>query len=902
MTEPISTTCPYCGVGCGIRATVAKGAVEISGDPSHPANFGRLCSKGSALGETTDLEGRLLYPEIAGQRVGWDRALDLVADRFGELIAAHGPDSVAFYVSGQLLTEDYYVANKLMKGFIGSGNIDTNSRLCMSSSVAGHKRAFGSDTVPNAYADFEQASLIILTGSNAAWCHPVLYQRIVAARAENGTRVVVIDPRRTQSCDIADLHLPLRSGTDAHLFNGLLAWLHAEGCMDAAFVDNHTEGLADALAQADADIPAIARACGLRAGDVRRFFELFRDHPQTLTLYSQGINQSSSGTDKVNAILNCHLLTGRIGKPGCGPFSLTGQPNAMGGREVGGLANQLAAHMEFANPEHGDRVGRFWQTDKLATRPGLRAVELFDAVAAGQVKAVWIMATNPAVSLPNADAVRAALGGDVFVVVSDCVRHTDTTQYADVLLPALAWGEKDGTVTNSERRISRQRAFLPAPGEARADWDIIADVARRMGFGAAFDYKAAVDIFREHAALSAFENDGSRDFDLSGLCDIDAQDYDGLQPVQWPVLADRAAGSGADAYGGTERLFADGRFYTPSGKAQFIAVSPRGPRYTPDGVFPLTLNTGRVRDHWHSLTRTGKSPRLSQHTVEPFVAIHPMDARRFQLENGALAQVETGWGRMIARVTVTNDQRPGDIFVPFHWNDQFAAKGRADALVAPVTDPVSGQPESKATPARVTPFAPQWHGFLLSSAPVPGSLKQVDYWVQANGAAFSRYELAGLREPQDWEGWARDLMATDVRDEWISYCDSARKQYRFARIADERLVACLFVSPDHHLPARAWLSGLFSQPVLPAEARRDLLAGRSISGQDDTGPTVCSCFGVGQFAIEKAIRERDLTSAGEVGDCLQAGTNCGSCVPEINALIKSAHRDFDNQQATENVA
>ena len=373
--SPVRTTCPYCGVGCGVLATPeADGGVTIKGDPDHPANFGRLCSKGSALGETLSLEGRLLFPEIAGMRASWDDALDLVARRFKEAIEHHGPDSVAFYVSGQILTEDYYVANKLMKGFIGSGNIDTNSRLCMASAVAAHKRAFGTDTVPCDYADLETADLVLIVGSNLAWCHPIVYQRLLAAKTRNpGMRCVVIDPRRTATAEIADLHLPIRPGRDGFLLAWLLAELERHGCKDEAFIEAHTEGFEATLKAARdtaGDLAAIAVETGLAEADLIRLRDWIMAHERQVTLFSQGINQSSSGTDKGNGIINLHLLTGRIGRPGMGPFSITGQPNAMGGREVGGLANQLAAHVDFGDAERSARVHDFWTSAKPASDPG----------------------------------------------------------------------------------------------------------------------------------------------------------------------------------------------------------------------------------------------------------------------------------------------------------------------------------------------------------------------------------------------------------------------------------------------------------------------------------------------------------------------------------------------------
>src|SRR6201994_826330 len=593
------TTCPYCGVGCGLLATPdGQGGALIAGDPDHPANFGRLCSKGSALGETLALDGRLLYPMIRCskgrmERVAWSDALDHVAHRFQHIVARDGPGAVAFYLSGQLLTEDYYVANKLMKGFIGSANVDTNSRLCMASSVAGHRRAFGADTVPGCYEDLDEADLLVLTGSNAAWCHPVLFQRMLANKQSRGARMIVIDPRRTDTAGDADLFLGLKPGTDGALFGGLLVHLADTGALDSGYIEKYTSGFEQALKRARSmagSVAATALATGLTERDVAEFFRMFAATPRVVTLYSQGVNQSAQGTDKVNAILNCHLATGRIGKPGASPFSLTGQPNAMGGREVGGLANQLAAHMGFTPPDI-DRVRRFWKAPRIATHEGLKAVQMFEAIGRGEVKALWVMGTNPVVSLPDADVVREAMKKLELFVVSENVRSHDTVNAGvHVLLPALAWGEKSGTVTNSERRISRQRSFLPAPGEARPDWWMLSEVARRLGFGAAFDYKSAADIFREHAALSTFENNGSRDFDIGALTSLSDDAFDALAPVQWPLRE------------GTEpqaRFFADGNFYTNDHKARFVAPEIPALRSETSAGRPLRLNTGRIRDQWH---------------------------------------------------------------------------------------------------------------------------------------------------------------------------------------------------------------------------------------------------------------------------------------------------------------
>jgi assimilatory nitrate reductase catalytic subunit len=885
MTDNVTrTTCPYCGVGCGVLAQVdAGGGVTVKGDPEHPANFGRLCSKGAALADTLDHDGRLLYPEIRGERCTWEEALDAVADGFTRIAREHGPDAVAFYVSGQLLTEDYYVANKLMKGYLGSANIDTNSRLCMASAVSGYKRAFGADSVPCSYDDLALAQLIVLVGSNTAWCHPVLFQRMTQAKKDNpNLRVVVIDPRRTATCDIADLHLAPRSGFDSVLFNGLLVYLEGHGHGHSQFMQHCTEGLDAALAAAQRSAPSIeqvAQHCGLTEEQVRTFYQDFAGTERTVTVFSQGINQSISGTDKVNSIINCHLLTGRIGRAGMGPFSFTGQPNAMGGREVGGLANQLAAHMDIENPGHRELVQTFWQSPRMAQQPGLKAVDLFKAVGEGRIKALWIMGTNPAVSLPDVDRVRAALAQCELVVLSDCMRAVDSAAYAHVLLPAAAWGEKDGTVTNSERRMSRQRAFLPPPGEARPDWWIITQVARRMGHAQGFAYESVADIFREHARLSGTGNDGARDFDISALAQLADDAYADLEPVQWPVNARHPAG--------TPRMFTDGRFFTPSGRARFIPITPVAPAHGVDQEYPLVLNTGRVRDQWHTMTRTGKAARLCAHQPEPYIDLHARDAARACIADGSLVRVASRWGEIIVRAHVSEQQRPGEVFVPMHWSDQYASKARVGAVVNPAVDPVSGEPEFKHTPVRIEAYQPAWHGFLLSRRRL--GLTGAVYWALAKGDKLWRYEIAGDQPPDDWAAQARSLLCNqDNEVGWIEYFDKSRHQYRGARLVGERLESCIFIGPGHVLPPRDWLAGLFSLNALDGQQRTSLLTGAPGKGRPDAGRTVCACFNVGVNTIVAAIRKDGLSSPEAIGAALQAGTNCGSCVPELRALIAQA--------------
>ncbi len=877
MGEPatVRTTCPYCGVGCGVLATPqANGTVRIAGDPEHPANFGRLCSKGSALGETLSLEDRLLFPEIDGQRVGWDRALDHVARGFSKTIAEHGPDSVAFYGSGQLLTEDYYVANKLMKGFIGSANIDTNSRLCMASSVAGHKRAFGSDTVPGCYEDLELADLVVLVGSNLAWCHPVLFQRISAAKqARPNMRVVLIDPRRTPTAELADLHLPIASDGDVALFNGLLAELVEWDAVDRGYITRHTNGFAEALeAASELTLKGVAERTGCNESALVQFFDWFASTERTVTVYSQGVNQSTSGTDKVNAIINCHLATGRIGKPGMGPFSVTGQPNAMGGREVGGLANILAAHLDFDDEAAHGRLKRFWKAPRLADRPGLKAVELFKAIEDGTVKAVWIMATNPVDSLPEADRIKAALAKCPLVVVSDMSSRTDTLEFAHVRLPAAGWGEKDGTVTNSERRISRQRSFLPLPRSARPDWWIITQVARRMGFGEGFRYESAAEIFAEHAALSGYENDGSRDFDISGKVGQTAADYASMAPFQWPHRESSQS-----------RMFADGEFFTSDRRAKFVPVSPHNPQARFDGLF--RLNTGRVRDHWHTMTRTGKSARLSAHMAEPFAELHPSDARELGIGDAELVQLTNQYGSVVLRALITDRQQRGHVFAPMHWTDQFSSSGRINALVQAIVDPHSGQPALKMSEISVRPYAASWYGFAISQD--RPDLTNVSYWALASGDGGYRVELAGDTPEDDWEALAHNLLGRRANLQAISSADPARGRYNLAAFDEDRLVYALFIAPTPISVARQWAAGRLQQQPHPS-ARSSILAGRPGTDQPDQGALVCSCFNVGVNAIISAVSTGGCTSVEKVGTALRAGTNCGSCRSEIQGLI-SAH-------------
>jgi assimilatory nitrate reductase catalytic subunit len=862
MTRECRTTCPYCGVGCGVIATRdAGGDVNVRGDPDHPANFGKLCSKGSALAETLSLDDRLLFPEVDGKRASWDTAIDRVASRFTQTIAEHGPDSVAFYVSGQLLTEDYYVANKLMKGFIGSANIDTNSRLCMASSVAGHKRAFGADVVPGNYEDLELADLVVLTGSNFAWCHPVLFQRLMEAKEKRCTKIIVIDPRKTATAEFADLHLSLKPGTDVTLFNGLLNYLDGHGKTDPLYIFKHTSGHAEALMVARHI--NVSNVTGIGQNQLDQFYHMFANTERTVTVWSQGVNQSSAGTDKVNAIINCHLITGRIGKPGMGPFSITGQPNAMGGREVGGLANMLAAHMAIENPDHRSLVQRFWQSPRIAKQPGLKAVDMFQAVADGHIKAIWIMATNPVVSMPDADFVRDALKACPFVVVSEAVRNSDTAKLADVLLPAATWGEKDGTVTNSERRISRQRSFLPMPSEARADWKIICDVAATMGFSG-FEFQSPADVFREHAQLSEFENAGTRAMDIGAAVDFD---YETMVPFQWPHPRNAFT---------SPRMFADGKFFTETGRASFVPTPYRKAVEQVSASHSLILNTGRIRDQWHTMTRTGKSARLMGHMGEPFLEIHPRDASSRGIAPASLVTVSSPRGTAILRALVTDKQQRGSVFAPMHWSDMNASHARVDALLAANPDPISGQPELKYAAVEVETYAAHWYGFAVTTRRT--HVAYIGYWAEARTAGGFRFELADLHSPENWAEFAQDLLQSP---DLHAYTDKRAGTYRYAVFENGVLTGAVFIAPQPVAINRNWIADQLGKP-----ATLQILAGRSGIAGADCGSVVCACNNVGRNTILRAI-SKGANTLKDVGEATNAGTNCGSCRSDIKGLLQN---------------
>ncbi|MFT5939729.1 MAG: assimilatory nitrate reductase catalytic subunit [Paraglaciecola sp.] len=905
-----STTCPYCGVGCGVDVALAPGGesgkqklLSVSGTPDHLANFGRLCVKGSKLLESNGLAGRLLAPQVNGQNVPWQQAFNTVADKFAQVIRDHGPDAVAFYVSGQLLTEDYYVANKLMKGYIGSANIDTNSRLCMSSAVAAYKRAFGADAVPCCYEDLEHTELLVMIGSNAAWTHPVLFQRMERAKKLNPRmKVVFIDPRKTASCELADLHLPIKPGSDVALFNGLLHYLATHNGLDQQYIADHTDGLNHSLEACQSWDPAtVADYCDINITAVRAFYQSFAAANTVVSFYSMGVNQSTRGVDKANAIINCHLATGTIGKVGCGPFSITGQPNAMGGREVGGLANMLAAHMDIDNPQHRQRVQDYWQSPTIPTQSGLKAVDLFEQIEQGNVKAVWIMATNPMVSMPDRNKIEAALAKCEMVVVSDCVATNDTIKMADVVLPATTWSEKNGTVTNSERRISRQRGLLAPAGQARHDWQIICEVAKAMGFEKGFNFSHPSEIFCEHAGLSGKDNSGERDFDISALSHLSQGQYDSLLPVQWPVNQANPQGR--------KRLFTDGKFFTPNGKARFIALEVHAPQQKTSPAYPFVLNSGRIRDQWHSMTRTGTTAELTSHISKATLSLHPLDAEALGVENDDLLGLNSivsqhKQAQVILPVKIDRGQRRGEVFAPIHWSQSNASSANITCLFTDANDAISGQAELKHGAVSLHKVDFMYYGVLAVAQDCAEQFanreqlsQAFDYWHKTPiaGGQLITFAVGPVRADQaetpqiefalgDW------LQATVGRPfQWLT-SQTATSHNSFA-VEGKKMILAVF-SGQHRVDINPqWLSALFAQNALSPEQQSGLLRAQP-DLKFNQGRLICSCFKVSETAILAAIA-KGCKSVDELGDSLQCGTNCGSCKPELSQLL---HQQRDGAQ------
>ena len=890
--QTTAATCCYCGVGCGVLIEHdGEKILGVQGDPSHPANFGRLCSKGSSLHLTGDLDARALYPELrlgkgmARARSSWDSALDHAASVFAETIREHGPDSVAFYISGQLLTEDYYAFNKLARALVGTNNIDSNSRLCMSSAVVGYKRSLGADAPPCSYEDIEQADCLLIAGSNMAYAHPILFRRLEAAKAARPEMtIIVVDPRRTDTCELADLHLAIAPGTDVALFHGLLHLLLANGDYDPAYIDAHTEGF-EALRGLAADYPPseVARLCGIDVADLRRGAALIGQAPAFLSLWCMGLNQSTAGSAKNSALINLHLATGQIGRVGAGPFSLTGQPNAMGGRETGSLSNLLPGHREAANPEHRAEVARYWGVDSLPANTGLSAIELFEAVREGTIKALWIACTNPAQSLPDQQKIHEALSACPFVVVQEAFFTTETCKYADLLLPAASWGEKEGSVTNSERRISHVRRAVPAPAEARPDWAIVCDFARRLeqqlrpGLPSLFDFASAQALFEEYKHLTQ-----GRDLDLSGLSYAILDDQG---PQQWPFPA--------GAQQGTARLYANGLFPTANGRARFVADPFVPGRERPESDFPLLLNTGRLRDQWHGMSRTGTAARLFGHAPEAVLGLHPDELKRRGLQAGELIQLRSRRGGLILPVQADEALQPGQAYLPMHWGDRFLKGLGTNVLTQPAFDPLSKQPELKLSAVQVERAELPWQFFALVEGDVQRRLEALrplfEHFAYASLAPTGREQRPALLIKAAAEA-APDVALLAAIDALLgvdtgpvmAYDDARRGVGKRLRFADGRIVAVRLAG---EIAARDWLKGLWEQGSSDADLRRWLLAPLPTppGGGLKASKVLCNCMNVSQDKVCAGI-ERGLDLDGLKRE-LKCGTSCGSCVPEIKRLL-----------------
>ena len=944
MTDTRST-CPYCGVGCGvIIESTGADITGVRGDPDHPANFGRLCTKGSTLALTAAAvvtrQTRLLYPMRRGQRheapqrVSWDSALDFASQSFASIIRDHGPDAVGFYISGQLLTEDYYVFNKLAKGLIGTNNVDTNSRLCMSSAVAGYKQTLGADAPPSCYDDVNHAQCIFIVGSNTAYAHPILFRRIEDAKAANpALKIIFCDPRRTDTAEIADLYLPLQPGTDVSLFNGMLHIMLWEGWLDTAYIAAHTSGF-EALKATVRDYTPdlVADTCGIKKEDLFAAAKLFATSAATLSLYCQGLNQSSSGTAKNAALINLHLATAQIGKPGAGPFSLTGQPNAMGGREVGGLANLLSGHRDMANAGHRAEVAALWGVPTVPDKPGKSAVDMFQAAADGEIKALWIACTNPAQSMPDQATVRRALERAELVIVQEAFATPSSCDYADLLLPASTWGEKMGTVTNSERRISRVRPAVPAPGEARHDWSIAVEFAQRLEKllklpvegktlfpYSLIDEAAGVEaIWNEHR-----ESTRGRDLDITGMS------YAMLEaaPQQWPLKTGESTGK--------IRLYEDGIFPTPDGRARFVntvyqpVAEPRESRY------PFSLTTGRLRDQWHGMSRTGTLGRLFGHVAEPSIQMNANDMARRLLKDGDLVHVTSKRGSIVVPLQASSEVAASQAFIAMHWGEEYLsgqssigeALAGVNALTTSAYCPTSKQPELKHAAVKILKAEMPWSLLAMAWLPDNEALSaraQLKPLMKAfpftscvpfsnNTALVVRagepnrertgvlFRAAGHEAPSD------EILASIERilglgsADSLHYADKKKGQHRTMRLVrkndDAELVGFVLAGDTS---AQAWVKTLL-QEELPAQAYGRLLllpGAKPPVAVQSRGQLVCSCLNITDRAIDSHLTNlnqgggadgylsTDEQRLASLQAALKCGTNCGSCIPELKRRVR----------------
>lgn len=918
LTLETKSTCCYCGVGCGV--IIESDGVQVTGvrgDPDHPANFGKLCSKGSNLHLSAkpllQQQVRALYPESrtdrsqARQRLDWDSCLDSMADKFAATIKEHGPDSVGFYISGQLLTEDYYVFNKLAKGLIGTNNIDSNSRLCMSSAVAGYKQTLGSDAPPCSYEDIDHTDLLFIAGSNTAFAHPILYRRIERARENNpNLKMIVVDPRRTDTARDADLHLAILPGTDVALFNGLLHLCLWDDTLAHDFISQHTDGFAELKKTVRDFTPSmVAQICGIKEQDLHQAAQWFGQAKAALSLYCQGLNQSASGTAKNAALINLHLATGQIGKPGAGPFSLTGQPNAMGGREVGGMANLLPGHRDLSNPEHRAEVAALWGVDSIPAQAGKTAVELFEAVRQGDIKLLWIVCTNPAQSMPDQNLIREALLKAELVIVQEAYTSTATVPYADILLPASTWSEKSGTVTNSERRISRVNAAIDAPGEARHDWEIAAQFARKLALklnqcAPNFSYTSPEEIWNEHRATTS-----GRDLDITGLS------YDILQtqgPQQWPYP------DGASA--GKARLYEDHYFATANGRARFVntqympTVEKTNPRY------PFALTTGRLRDQWHGMSRTGTVAQLFAHTAEPVIEMATQDMERRFIKDGDLVEVSNSRGMQRLIASASDTLKAGQAFIAMHWGEEFvsgavsseAPSYGVNALCNPAIDPDSKQPELKHTAVKIVKADCPWQFLVI----VWIDASQILCTQQGLRQFYGQFAYASCvpfgRDQQGLLFRAAHTSAIDNRiteqiENMMGIRGAAVLRYDDKKRGNSRHI--LLASNEHgnaiqgfalagDTGAEPWLRRLLNDHEVIEETKSLLLneAPPTQASNRTKDKIVCTCLNVGEHQIRAEIEQLSTQSIDTKADVLQhlkqrlhCGTNCGSCVPEIKQMI-----------------
>jgi assimilatory nitrate reductase catalytic subunit len=943
-SQETRSTCPYCGVGCGvIIETQGQHITCVRGDPEHPANFGRLCSKGSTLHLSAKPEvtqqTRLLTPQVRSKRTHafthtpWDAALQQASDKIAQVVADHGPDAVGFYVSGQLLTEDYYVFNKLVKGLIGTNNIDTNSRLCMSSAVAGYKITLGADAPPACYDDIDETDCLFIAGSNAAYAHPILFRRIENARAKNPElKIIVADPRKTDTASAADLHLALKPGTDVMLFHGMLRVMLLKGWTHASYIQQHTDGFEDLVAKVMLCTPAkVQDICGISPTQLHQAAEWFATSKATLSLYCQGLNQSSSGTAKNASLVHLHLATGHIGKPGAGPFSLTGQPNAMGGREVGGLANLLSAHRDLGNPAHRAEVARLWGLDDVPAQAGQTAVEMFQAAAEGHIKVLWIACTNPAQSMPDQRTVRKALERAELVVVQEAFATAETCAFADILLPATPWGEKEGTVTNSERRITRVRAAVPPSGQAQHDWQIVLALAERLGQQDVFKlraqqmnwaYASPEAIWNEHR-----ESTRGRDLDITGLSYAQLE----RQPEQWPMP------EGATT--GTKRLYEDGQFPTANGKAKFVALD-----YVPvaepcESRFPFSFNTGRLRDQWHGMTRTGTIAKLFGHVPEPSVQLHPQDMLALNVKDGELVHLTSKRGSIVAPAQTSHELAPQQAFMAMHWGPAFIsgrdhqnnALAGVNAITTSAFCPSSKQPELKHAAVKILKAELPWKLLAMAWLPSDQALtilqslrQQMVHFEFASCVPFAEelplamtelsatsasvvprqgvlFRAASSEAPdmhlvQTLEA----LLQLDAKS-GLRYADPKRSHLRSIQLNRSKAMPQLeaFVMAGD-TSAEAWLKTLLqTQQSTESYGRRLLMTGQKPPvALKEAGQTICTCVGVKDVAIAEWLQTHPGQEAAQLAGLknnLKGGTQCGYCVPQLKRIIALQSADKPKQ-------